>query len=142
MPFQLYVLVTWTTFTRARLITEEVAAFLRRFLPAEADRHGAQIVELSVVADDVHALLRLPQVVNIPRLLQGLKRASARVANRDGVARPATLRWAAGYDLRSIGPRHLQYAVRYLRAQRARHGEVVGGMGKVRSERPRERSVP
>ncbi len=124
MPFQLYVLVTWTTFARMPRITVEVDAFLRRFLPAEAERHGACIVELAVVPNHVHALLRLPQVVNIPRLLQGLKGASARVANRDGVARREPLRWAQGYDLRSIGPRHLKDAVRYLRAQRARHGSV------------------
>src|SRR5207247_847208 len=103
VPVRLYVHLTWTTLQRQPLINHGVADFLRRFLPREAKRHGARLLASGVVADHVHVVLQLPPVTNIPRLIQGLKGASARLANRDGLMPRAPLRWAAGYDLRWSG---------------------------------------
>jgi putative transposase len=98
-----------------------VSDFLRRFLLAEAKRHSARVIELGIVPDHVHVLLELPPAFDVPRLVQGLKGASARIANRDGVAGHESLQWAQGYDLRSIGLRQLSTAVAYVREQARRH---------------------
>src|SRR6266516_2493952 len=114
MPVRVYVHLTWTTLQRQPLINSEVADFLRRFLPKEAQRHGARVLEAGIVADHVHLVLQLLPVINIPRLMQGLKGASARLAKRDGLTPRAPLRWAEGYDLRSVGvqpQRHPQLAI-------------------------------
>src|SRR5437016_1311943 len=84
MPFRFYAHLSWTTWARLPLIDERVAHFLGPFLLAEAKRHGARVMEMGIVRDHVHLLLELPPVYDAPRLVQGLKGASARIANRDG----------------------------------------------------------
>lgn len=124
MPVRLYVHLTWTTLQRQPLISAAVADFLRGFLRREAARHGAQVLETGIVADHVHVVLELPPSFNIPRLVQGLKGASARLANREGLTRRAPLRWAEGYDLRSVGVRQLRAVIAYVGNQAARHPEL------------------
>ncbi len=125
VPVRLYVHLTWTTLQRQPLINHGVADFLRRFLPREAKRHGARLLASGIVADHVHVVLQLPPVTNIPRLIQGLKGASARLANRDGLMPRAPLRWAEGYDLRSVGVRQLGTVLAYVENQAARHPELT-----------------
>jgi REP element-mobilizing transposase RayT len=128
MPVRLYALLTWTTLRRLPLIHEGAAAFLRRALPEIAGRHGTRIIELGIVRNHVHVIVELPARPDIPRLVQGLKGASARIANRDGVMSRVKLRWANGYDLRSLGLQDLQRAISYVRTQNARHPEFALGV--------------
>ena len=97
------------------------AAFLKRFLPAEAQRHDATMIGLGMVCDHVHVLLRLPGRFDVPRLMQGLKGASARLANQHPNNSRSGLRWAAGYSAYSVGPRNLKAVADYVRNQAARH---------------------
>jgi REP element-mobilizing transposase RayT len=125
MPFRLYALITWTTRARADLLDQQGGRFLERFLPTIAARNGAEILACGIVADHVHVLIRLGPVVDIPRLVQGLKGASARIANRDQVMR-RRLRWANGYDLRSVSPQGLKAVRAYLANQAEHHpGRVL-----------------
>lgn len=124
MPVRIYAHLSWTTFARAALIDEPVAEFLCRFLLEEATRHGARAIEIGVVRDHVHMLLELPAAYDVPRMVQGLKGASARLANRDGFAGHSPLRWASGYDLRSVGSTQLRGVAEYVRDQKRRHGDV------------------
>src|SRR3989475_11499232 len=98
MPVRLYAHRTCASFKRHSLISPAVAEFLRRFLPREAQRHGARLLAAGIVADHVHVVVQLPAINNIPRLVQGLKGASARLINREGLMPRAPLRWAEGYD--------------------------------------------
>ncbi|MFQ5426989.1 MAG: IS200/IS605 family transposase [Gaiellales bacterium] len=124
MGVSVFLHLTWTTIDRRPLVGEDEARFLKRFLPAEAQRHGAQVIALGIVSDHVHVLLRPPPHFDIPRLVQGLKGASARVANRDGVGR-AGLRWSRGYDARSVSPQHISAVATYVRNQVRRHPDRV-----------------
>ncbi|OGT92096.1 MAG: hypothetical protein A2083_10755 [Gemmatimonadetes bacterium GWC2_71_9] len=103
MPSVFYAHLTWTTLRRAPLIDAPVAVFLRRFLPPQARRFGAQVLEIGILRDHVHPLLHMAPACPVSQLVQALKGASARIANRDGTA-PADrpLRWDRGYDLRSV----------------------------------------
>jgi REP element-mobilizing transposase RayT len=121
MSITLYALLTWTTRDRAELIDEPGAAFLREFLPKAARRNRAQVLATGIVKDHVHILLFLDALVDIPTLVQRLKGASARIANRDRVMGTAQLRWAKGYDLRSVSPRAVPAARAYLARQATRH---------------------
>src|SRR5207249_3649343 len=105
MPVRVYVHLTWTTLQRQPLINA-VAGFLRRFLPKEAQRHGARVLEAGIVADHVHLVLQLLPVINIPRLVQGLKGASARLVNRDGLT-PRTVIEYVGRQ----SQRHPEFAI-------------------------------
>jgi REP element-mobilizing transposase RayT len=121
MAVTFYALLTWTTRDREPLIDAGCAVFLRRFLPLAARRAGAEVLALGVVNNHVHLLLRLGALVDIPTLVQRLKGASARIANRDGVTGAAPLRWARGYDIRSVSPRALPSAQAYLARQDEHH---------------------
>ncbi len=125
MPVRIYALLTWTTLRRLPLIHTSAAAFLHRLLPEIARRHGTRVIELGIVRNHVHLVIELSPRIDIPRLVQGLKGASARIANRDGVMPRARLRWANGYDLRSLGTRDLSRAIRYVRTQAERHPELA-----------------
>jgi putative transposase len=121
MPITLYALLTWTTRDRAPLIDAAGAAFLRTFLPKAAELRRARVISMSVVQDHVHVLLYLDGLIDIPQLVQRLKGASARIANRDHVLGTVQLRWAKGYDLRSVSPRAVPAAEAYLASQSLRH---------------------
>lgn len=142
MPVRVYVLLTWTTLRRLPLIHHGAAGFLRRLLPDIARRHAARVIEIGIVRNHVHLVLELPPRFDIPRLVQGLKGASARIANRDGVMPRARLQWASGYDLRSLGTRDLRRATAYVRAQSERHPELAladpPGSAWARADSPRE----
>jgi REP element-mobilizing transposase RayT len=121
MPTALFVHLTWTTFRRMPMIGATEARFLGRFLPAEARRHRVAIIALGLVRDHVHLLLRLPGQFDLPRLVQGLKGTSARLANADLQISRGGLRWASGYHVHSVSPRNLSAAVDYVRRQANRH---------------------
>jgi REP element-mobilizing transposase RayT len=125
MPVRLYAMLTWTTLRRLPLINAAVAAFLGSLLPVIARRYEVDVIAVGIVRNHVHVVLRLPARVDLPRLVQGLKGGSARIANRDGLMPRAPLRWASGYDLRSVGVRDLKRAIAYVRAQALRHPELA-----------------
>src|SRR6266540_4454398 len=137
MPVRIYALLTWTTLRRLPLIHGAAAAFLRRALPEIARRHDTRVIELGVVRNHVHVVIELPSRIDIPRLVQGLKGASARIANRDGLMPRARLRWADGYDLRSVSVRQLEDARRYVRTQAEHHPDLaIRPLGRHGAERP------
>ena len=72
---------------------------------------------MGIVKDHIHVVLELPATFDVPRLMQGLKGASARIANRDGIANHESLRWAQGYELRSVGVGQLRKVIAYVRGQ-------------------------
>ncbi len=125
MAVYMYAILTWTTREREALLDGLAAKFLRKFLPPVARRHGAEILATGLAQDHVHLVLRLDAIVDIPRLVQGLKGASARVANRDGVIANRKLRWAAGYDLRSVSPNRLRHTIHYMESQAHRHPRLA-----------------
>src|SRR2546425_9786658 len=133
MPVRLYALLSWTSCRTLPLIPPGAGAFLRRILPDIARRHGTRVVDLGIVRNHVHVVLDLPPNVDIPRLVQGLKGASARIANRDGVMPRAKLQWVTGYDLRSLGIRDVRRAVTYVRSQDQRHPDMALGIPRAES---------
>ena len=121
MPAKLYAHLSWATAGRLSMIDARTERFLRRFLPVEARRHGVCILALGMVADHVHLVLRLPVVSNFPRLVQGFKGASARLINKSRPAGRPLLKWASGYDLRSVSPSQLDRVIDYVRRQAEQH---------------------
>src|SRR6266566_9104184 len=96
MPVRIYAHLSWTCWARLPLIDQAVADFLTPFLLAEARRHGARVIEIGVVSNHVHLLLELPPAYDVPRLVQGLKGASA--GSRTGTAIRGTSRSAGIRD--------------------------------------------
>ena len=125
MAIQLYAHLSWTTVDRHPMIGVTEREFLRSFLPAQAHRHGASVLALGVVSDHLHLVLEIPGEFNVPKMVQSMKGASARVANRDPEVSKTGLRWARGYDLRSVSPKALKRAVAYVNGQDSHHPDAV-----------------
>jgi REP element-mobilizing transposase RayT len=122
MPHALYVHLVWVTLERRAMITARVTSFLRRFLPAEAARHGCEVVALGLVPDHVHMVLRIPPRGDLPRMVQGLTGASSRLGNLESTV---GLRWEKGYQIKTVSPSGLPRVIAYVKNQAQRHGEVV-----------------
>ena len=119
MPHDLLVHVTWTTYERMPLVTSGVATHLSALLPLLAERGGGELVECAVLPTHVHCVLELGPIIGLPRLVQYLKGGSSRLVNQ---ATPsARLRWAAGYDARTLGRRGLPPLRTYLDRQAEHH---------------------
>ena len=103
------------------MIGDPEVRFLKQFLPARTRQLGADVLAIGIVCDHVHLIQQLPGEFNVPKLVQSLKGASARIANRDPAISLTGLRWARGYDFRSLGPRALRRAIDYVKNQAARH---------------------
>lgn len=129
MGARLYLHLTWTTLNRLPLITEPVRVFLDGFLRQKAKQHRANVLAAGMVSDHVHLIVEIQPVFDLPALMQGLKGASARLANRDGHAERRPLQWSAGYDARTVSVGQLRSAIHYVETQSAHHPEraIKGG---------------
>jgi putative transposase len=121
VPALLFVHINWSTHQRMPMIGPSEAEFLKRFLPAEAQRHKATVLALGLVQDHVHLVVQLPAQFDISRLIQGFKGASARLANQDLNITKRGLRWNPGYSAVSVGRRQLQLVMDYVKDQARRH---------------------
>jgi REP element-mobilizing transposase RayT len=103
-----------------------MARFLCRFFRSIARDERAQLLEIGVVADHTHLLVRLHPETRLPRLVQRLKGSSAAVwgkEHRDRAGRE--LRWNKGYSVESVSPRSLAAVRTYLRRQADHHPTVA-----------------
>src|SRR6185503_862578 len=126
---RLYCHIVWTTRDRAPLIDAGLARFLVTFLRGVARQERAHLLELGMVRTHVHVLTRVHPTTDLSRLLQRLEGGSAAVAGKERHSSEGNhLRWAKGYSIRSVSPRHLTAVREYLQQQPLRHpGEVISG---------------
>ena len=117
--------MSWTTDGRLPMIGSSEEKFLRSFIPTVADKQHVVLVAMGVVTNHVHLVLKLSPVIDIPKLAQAFKGASARYANKNSSISKNGIKWAKGYDLRSLSPRSLPNAVEYVKSQAERHPELA-----------------
>ena len=129
MRHRLYYHFVWTTRDRAPSIEAATAHFLARYLAGVADRLGAEVLEAGIVSTHVHLLVRVPQTISLPVLVQGFKGGSAAVANREiRTSRKGKLRWANGYSASSVSEAALERVRQYVRKQAQHHpDEAIRG---------------
>lgn len=121
MPRDILLFLTWKTWKSLPLCDERAGQQVSGLLPILAGKEGASVLELAVLADHVHAVVDPGPRSDLPRLLQRLKGESSFLINRDRGSRQR-IRWASGYDVRSISRRHLGRVIQYLDGQREHHG--------------------
>lgn len=124
MFHKLFVHLTWTTRDRAPLIDATLARFLTQFLRRVGTQERARVLEIGMVADHVHLLVRLHPTTTIPRLLQRMKGGSAVLGTTPTKGHPG-LRWAKGYAIHSVNPKQLGAVRDYLRDQPRHHFTVA-----------------
>ena len=120
MRHRIYAHLVWTTRDRARLIDRRAATFLNRFLRDVARQERALVLEVGIVQNHLHLLIRQHPLTNVPRLLQRLKGGSAIIGDREHHT-SVPLRWARGYTIESVSRHSLAGARAYVRNQAKRH---------------------
>jgi putative transposase len=121
MYHRLLVHIVWTTHDRDATIDRHRAIFLSENLPIIARQERARILELGIVTTHLHLLVRLHPSTTIPRLLQRMKGGTATLINKRMAAEGPALRWAKGYNVTSVSPRHQEIAAAYVRYQHTHH---------------------
>jgi len=117
---RLYAHVVWTTRNRDNLIDAKLAEFLCRFLRAVARQERSRILQVGLLQDHVHVLLRYHPTTRLPRLLQRMKGGSAVMAARE---RRGDLLWNRGYSISSVSVGALESVRAYVALQESRHPE-------------------
>ena len=126
MHHHLLVHIAWTTRDRAPIIDRNRASYLWSHLPVIARQERARILELGIVSTHLHLLVRLHPATGISRLLQRMKGGTACRINRHEASTAPDLRWAKGYSITSVSPRHLDMVAAYVRQQHIHHpGEAI-----------------
>lgn len=118
--YALYYHIVFVTAKRQPLIDQDVAAFLREFLCAQADEQGARVLALGVLCDHVHLVLSCRPTHYLPELLQNLKGISAYEANHYREFE-SVLYWRRGYHVDTISKRALPQVCAYVRDQLTHH---------------------
>lgn len=118
---RLAVHLVWTTLDRRPIIDQNRAHFLWENLPIVARQERALLLELGMVSTHVHLLACLHPMTVIPRMLQRMKGGTATLMNRQIQSPLGELRWAKGYSITGICPRHIDLIANYVRTQAARH---------------------
>lgn len=131
MWHRLYYHLVWTTLERAPLLDARCASFLCRFLRAAGAEHRTRILQIGAVRTHVHVLVVCHPMTEFPRLIGHLKGGSATVWNKDYAPEAGwKLRWAQGYGISTVSPRHTDGVRAYLRAQPEHHpSERIEGWG-------------
>src|SRR4051794_37916640 len=102
MAGEILFLITWKTIENRPLVDGPMADHLLGMLPQLALLEHATILEIAVVPNHVHTIVRTELRPDLPALIQRLKGASSRLVNRD-TAPSTPLKWARGYHITSIG---------------------------------------
>jgi putative transposase len=129
MRHRVYLHLVWTTLDRAPLIGLDCARFLCRYLRSITEEERARVLAIGIVSTHVHLLLATHPSTNLPKLIQRLKGASARVANKEGhTPGNAPLRWEEGYNIQSVSLSLLPNTREYVLKQAAHHpNECIEG---------------
>jgi putative transposase len=134
MAVDLLLFITWKAWRNLPLIDARTSMQLARCLPMLAEAERAALCELAIVATHVHVVVEVRPRFDVPGLLQRLKGASARLVNRGDGTR-VLLRWAQGYDARTVSRRGLPAIRSYLDRQGEHHSQPL--LARWSSERRR-----
>ena len=141
MSVDILLLITWKTWANLPLLDQRSADRLTSLLPELAIMHGATVLELAAVPTHVHMVAEMGLPIDVPILVQRLKGAPARLINLDR-GTMNRIRWAPGYDARSISRRNLPDVRRYFDRQGEHHGMVLLARSSVSVPLARNRPRP
>ncbi len=115
-----FVHVTWATWDRLPLLTDEVELRVYRAIGAKCADLGARLVALGGTDDHVHLLVCLPTSLGLSELMKQIKGMTAHLVTHD-IAPGEFFKWQGGYGAFSVSPRHLRKVSDYIINQRHHH---------------------
>ncbi|HEY8602684.1 MAG TPA: IS200/IS605 family transposase [Thermomicrobiales bacterium] len=115
-----FVHLTWATWDRLPLLTDEIAPSVYRALGASCHSLHVDLVAIGGIEDHLHLLIRQPATLSLAELMQQLKGASAHLITHQ-LAPADFFKWQGGYAVFSVSPRHLTQVRDYIANQRQHH---------------------
>lgn len=113
--------VTWGTKYRYKTLAKQALRdACAQALSSAAQRHGLELLEVSVMTEHVHVVVAAPHTASADEVARWLKGASAHALfehePRYHLRYPKGAFWARGYYARTVGPTDLRATRAYLRS--------------------------
>ena len=119
----------WVPKYRMRILTEEVAEYVKQVFQRIAEEYDMVIDTMEVVEDHIHIFLEAPPRVSPARIVQVLKSISAREVFRQFPQLRRQLwggeLWSDGYFVRAVGDEVTGDVIRRYIAYHEHHQDVV-----------------
>jgi putative transposase len=113
-----HVHVVFGTKERACLISKELQPKLWAYMAGIARNHGLHAVAIGGTDDHVHALLEIPALLSIAKVVQVLKANSSRWLNEH---REYRFEWQEGYGAFSVSRSQVSAIMKYIANQTEHH---------------------
>ena len=105
--FSIHLHIVWITKYRKKILTKEIATFVRDVIRKECNKQKVDILKGNISKDHVHVMVSIPPQLSISRLVQRLKGKSSYLV----LSKFSQLEkvywgrhfWARGYFVRSSG---------------------------------------
>jgi putative transposase len=118
--YVLYFHLVWSAKKKFRLITDSVMEDLELLLRKKSEELGVHLLAVGINADHVHNIISLKPTHYIPEVVKELKGFSSHEINKK---QDDFIKWARGYDIRTVSQRNLQAAISYVKNQKRHHAE-------------------
>ena len=112
--------LVWCPKYRRRVLVGGVDARLKEIIAEVAAEHGAEVIEVEVMADHVHLLVEVPPTVALSVFVKALKGRSSRLLRQE-LAHLRRLRslWTRSWFVSTVGGATLEVVRRYVENQKA-----------------------
>ena len=113
--------VIWCPKYRRRVLVCGVDAHLKDIIQDEAIRTSSEVLELEVMPDHVHLLVRVDPVYGVHRLVKRLKGVSSRVLRSrfPGLRERLPSLWTNSYFVSTVGGAPLAVVKQYIEQQKS-----------------------
>jgi REP element-mobilizing transposase RayT len=119
--WRLYYHLVWATKERLPMITSEMEPELYGYIIGKADALQCITHALGGIENHTHMIASVPPKLSVAEFVQKIKGSSAFHINHCKTKNFSELVWQRGYGVLSLGQKHLDWAVQYVRNQKEHH---------------------
>ena len=118
--YALYFHLVWSAKNRFQLITDSMMEDLELLLKKKSEELGVHLLAVGINAEHVHNIISLKPTHYIPEVVKELKGFSSHEINKK---QDDFIKWARGYDIRTVSQKNLQAAINYVKNQKRHYAE-------------------
>ena len=116
--YALYFHLVWSAKKRFQLITDLIMGKLELLLKKKCEQLKVHLLEVGINPEHVHNVISLKPTHYIPEVVKELKGFSSHEINKK---QDDFIKWARGYDIRTVSQKNLQAAINYVKNQKRHH---------------------
>ncbi len=116
MEKKAHIHLVYVTKGRIRYFNRNRILKLREFFMTQAPSLGIELIEADGLENHIHCLIYVDKSVDLPKIVQSMKGASARWFNQMNFF-PGHFKWSVGYYAARVECWNLQTVIRYIQNQ-------------------------